>query len=76
MKKLAIILALVILTGCSSVKGDVNGDGVVDDADFLAVKNHIKEVETLTDKQAADVNKDGKINAFDLIEIQKILEKK
>ena len=52
--------------------GDVNNDGVIDDADVTAALNHYLGAEKL-DREAllaADVDKNGKINYFDVIAIQ------
>lgn len=48
--------------------GDVNGDGKVNSGDTLALKQHIKNVKKISNKnylKAADINKDGKINSGD-----------
>lgn len=49
-------------------KGDINGDGKVDDADVKAISDHVKGVKPLAEEQKkrADVNKDGKINVTDV----------
>ena len=56
------------------VPGDVNGDGVIDRADYEALKAHIvgKPVEGFV-PVAADLNEDGKINAQDLVKLLTIL---
>ena len=47
--------------------GDVNGDGKVNQADYLFVQRHIQGTYTLTEEQKkrADVNLDGQITATD-----------
>lgn len=54
------------------IKGDTNGDGVINAVDLAAVKMHILEVKYLEGNAvtAADVNNDGAINAVDLATIK------
>ena len=57
-------------------KGDLNQDGRVDDTDLTILGdaiNNKKLFDKLTEdqKQAADLSKDGKINGFDIVELQK-----
>ena len=62
-----------------AVRGDVNGDGVVDLKDFVLVQSHILEKSTLANEKflAGDVNYDGKIVLADFVLIQShILKKK
>lgn len=49
------------------VKGDVNGDGVVNATDYLLLKRAVLGTVQLTDaqKEVADVNGDGKVDAID-----------
>ena len=47
------------------VKGDVNGDGVVNVADLSAVTAHINGFKALGAADAADVNNDGAVNVAD-----------
>ena len=52
--------------------GDVNGNGEIDAADYLIIKNYILGKYTMTEKQqkAADVNKNGEIDAADYLMIK------
>ncbi len=52
--------------------GDVNGDGLIKTVDYMKIKNHIMNIDTLTDYnlQAADTNKDGKISTIDYMMIK------
>jgi hypothetical protein len=52
------------------LKGDANGDGVISDADVIAVKNYImgNEPENFV-FEGADANEDGKVNVADIVEI-------
>lgn len=61
-----------------AVRGDVNGDGVVDLKDFVLVQSHILEKSLLTDVKfyAGDVNYDGKIVLADFVLIQSHILKK
>ena len=52
------------------LKGDANGDGVISDADVIAVKDYImgNEPENFV-FEGADANEDGKVNVADIVEI-------
>lgn len=52
--------------------GDINGDGKITSADYIALKNDIMDVKKLSDLQriSADANKDGKVNSADYITIK------
>lgn len=54
------------------LKGDVNGDGNVTSIDYMMIKNHIMNTDTLTgDKlKRADVSGDGKITSVDYMMIK------
>ena len=57
-------------------KGDVNGDGVVNDADVKDVARFIMgKTPTGFNKDAADVNNDNKVNAADIVLINSIKSK-
>ena len=52
------------------IMGDVNNDGVVDNADFIATLRHtIGSTPSVFNRDAADVNQDGEINNADAIMI-------
>ena len=56
------------------IKGDVNGDGVVDVSDYIGVANHILgNTPVGFDTYAADVNNDGVIDVSDYIGIANII---
>lgn len=59
----------------STLKGDVDGDGVVTVMDATLVQKYIVKLSTLTDSQLkiADVNGDGEITVVDATDIQKIV---
>lgn len=61
----------------STLKGDVDGDGVVTVVDATLVQKYVVKLSTLTDSQIkiADVNGDGEISVADATEIQKIAVK-
>ena len=52
----------------STVRGDVNGDGVLDMRDVVALQKWLSAVPgaKLADPDAADLNGDGVIDIFDL----------
>lgn len=59
------------------VDGDVNGDDVVNDADVKDVASHIMGMTPKGfNKDAADVNNDNRVNAADIVLINKIINKK
>ena len=55
--------------------GDVNGDGVVTAKDRLSLTKYIQDPSEEIDKEAADLNLDGKIDVVDLIILTKHLAK-
>ncbi len=57
----------------SSLMGDVNTDGSVDDADVSALQCYLLRTGTLTDAQCrnADLCEDGTVNAFDLAALKR-----
>ena len=58
------------------IDGDVNGDGVVNDADVKDVASHIMGMTPKRfNKDAADVNNDNKVNAADIVLINIIKSK-
>ena len=58
------------------VRGDVNGDGIINSADLLKIVKHLKDTSKLTgaSKIAADCNKSNDINSADLLKIVKYLK--
>lgn len=54
------------------IYGDVNGDGKITSADYIAIKNHIMDVKKLNEleKVWADANKDGTVSSADYITIK------
>ena len=55
------------------VKGDINGDGVIDSTDVMALFNAINSGDDL-DATVADVNGDGVIDARDVMELYNIIK--
>lgn len=57
--------------------GDVNNDGIIDPSDYAMVKSYVMGQSRLTaeQKEFADYNKDGVVDAFDAIAIELIVNK-
>ena len=69
---LCFLLTAALSRGVSAVTmGDVNGDGVIDQADVDLVAKAAIELVTLTDEQklVADFNENGRIDVTDVAEI-------
>lgn len=64
-------------TGGTTLKGDVNGDGVVNSADLTALARIVGKIDTADDavKQRADVVQDGVINSADLTKLARYIGK-
>ena len=77
--KITIIGTNEEVTYTIAVRGDINGDGVVNLKDFVLIQSHILEKKIMTDINfyAGDVNYDGKIVLSDFVLVQShILGKK
>ena len=59
----------------SNIKGDVNGDGKVDNNDMTLLKEYIVGKTTSINKSNADVNGDGNINIVDLSQLNSLINK-
>ena len=59
-------------------KGDVNGDAGITSADYVRVKNELRNKVSLTSSQnsAADVNNDGTISSADYVRVKNYLRGK
>ncbi len=55
------------------LKGDVNGDGVINSTDFMQVRRHYLGLFEISEEKlaAADTNEDGKINSTDFMQIRR-----
>ena len=60
--------------GETSVTGDVNGDGVVDQGDLVALARFMAGIDDLEDTTRADINGDGIYSAADLTALARMLE--
>ncbi len=63
------------ISGSAVLKGDVNGDGVVDTLDAIRLAKHLVNLVTLTgqDLAAADVNGDSVVDLLDAVRLAKYL---
>ena len=82
MKKVLLILAALCLmmtavlsvsAAGTTVYGDVNGDGKVNNRDLAVLQQHLNGHETTIDLEAADVTHDDKVNNRDLGLLQQYL---
>ena len=56
------------------VKGDANGDGIVDVSDYIGIANYIMgNIPAGFNEQAADVNGDGIIDVSDYIGVANLI---
>ena len=54
--------------------GDVNGDGVIDVADVVALRRYLAGgYNIVIDEKAADVNQDGQITIADVIALRRMI---
>ena len=60
--------------GETSTVGDVNGDGVVDQTDLVALARFMAGIDDLEDTTRADINGDGILSAADLTALARMLE--
>lgn len=60
--------------GETSTVGDVNGDGMVDQADLVALARFMAGIDDLEDTTRADINGDGILSAADLTALAHMLE--
>lgn len=60
--------------GETSITGDVNGDGVVDQTDLVALARFMAGIDDLEDTTRADINGDGILSAADLTALARMLE--
>ncbi|MBQ5989240.1 MAG: hypothetical protein IJL67_07075 [Oscillospiraceae bacterium] len=67
------IMAEPVLALPDTVKGDVNGDGVINTRDLTMMKKYLLGEDTEIDTDGADLNGDQKINVADMIYLTGIL---
>lgn len=70
--------SITLVQNSHVIKGDVDGNGVVNVADAVLLTQFIlgKRDITIASNDAADVNSDGRINSFDLIDLRDIISGK
>ena len=66
-----LLMALAMVSGQQIIRGDVNGDGVVDSLDITRVERIIMEQDAFT--PGADANQDGVVNVLDITAIEYIM---
>ncbi len=71
----ATIVATYVTEGSTVLKGDVNGDGSVSNADLVMMARNVVGLISLTDAQktAADMNNDGSVSNADIVALARIL---
>ena len=62
--------AIFITTGKTLLLGDVNGDGVLDILDLVALANLILDSEYLS---SGDMNQDGQLDILDIVSIVNVI---
>ena len=67
----ALLMLFCMSANAQALKGDVNGDGKVDDADIQEVTNIITGD---SENPNGDVNGDGKVNVADIVAIVNLIE--
>ena len=55
----------------SNNTGDVNGDGVIDLRDLVALSDHVSNIKTAVKPEYADTNGDGVVDLFDVVELSR-----
>lgn len=53
--------------------GDINGDGTVDLSDYTLFRKYLANTSISIESKNADVNKDGKVNFFDLVALKALI---
>ena len=58
--------------------GDSNGDGKITSADYVRIKNKLRNVENLSEFEtlASDANGDGKVTSADYVKVKNVLRNK
>lgn len=71
------IISIPKATVCGQLKGDVNGDGKVDESDLkLLEQYHVGLIDVLPCPKNADMNDDGHHTLTDIAKLQMLLDKK
>ena len=76
-KLLALFLACFLPVALLAGSGDVNGDGKIDEKDIKLIAEYIMGKSPANfNKDEADVNEDGIVNAIDIVEVVNKSQKK
>ena len=68
-----LVIEKIALGGTVTIKGDVNGDGLVNSSDVVRLYEYMAGQTEGVSESAADVNGDGTVNSSDIVRIYEIM---